>query len=1160
MARKATPGTPGSVKFNLKDGNKLLTRLDLPRLKALLTRLFPNAQQIQYSPYGVRINCVATPVTGHIDNSPSMYFDVQRGTVKCKACQYFTRNILQLLQDSKGFSYRDGMAELVTITGVRLVSEKVEAELEAYEVHTLALQTLLHACSQYGLKLLAPPQGDTEDARDYDELTRHAAGPVLDWLFRQRGHKPEYMGQLPYGIVPPKPIINRYVEQRLVDLSDADYRRFQTTHLSPERREKVLARVKTILEPVTTEWTNTVAFFNGHTMRTPARVRLRRPDVNDEKDNNYLTLPGYTEEEPLGYFGLYAPHLGGLTPAEGQAIRLFLVEGENDTISAQERLFDRGMTNQLFIGSNGAFNELDELCTAGFDSVNIMSDHPSESRGKGDVWLRGRLMTAQEIAPRIFMGWPELDRLTPGTPKDPDDVIQLGGFDQFKRLVIDDAARTFVPVDSWAMDRALEASSGIAPDEVREKTAVAVKFGECVRDAAQLSQYIDKICASLGITPSVVRSLIVRSKDDEAGFISRFVDLYRREFHVLYKEDSMRGGIMFLHHRATDRTIMFGMSDGEGILTSLSNVVGDIHEFVSNNVGIPAWLLPQTQTPVGQPIRELQKVLSMYAKIALQSVYQGVPSKSECTFLGQGTHLIDDPNVPFGQYFYVVNGSSVYKGLFALDASRTVNWVKLDGPSDATYIFSRESAAVCAEIQSVADLNEGNDISLEELGRAIDDVEIAVREGWSTLSTALDAQYVAYSLFTYSSPHFCPSTTHLEIVGQMSSGKSTLLSLYCGGQYPQLQLCAWAKGLLNYSPASIYQGFNASTIAMCLDEHTRDLAMNTMKTMQVQNVNELLRQVIFPGGAVVTRGDQDGQTRTMRVRTNVATSSIFPAHDAQDASRRYTIETVKVEGKKDPTTVINQYIPQERLRRIKRIFALASFHYQRDYQDHYKAIEKELSSASMVFSYAVDTRFLRNFYAIGAVMALLGRDWRAFVTQCAESRKARMQANSKNTLANQLFDTIFRTNNVRVGSSGVSSAAALLGSKDGRAVALNGSLCGVFYQEETGYMVFDWITLLSPNGILHRSEAFNKASPQLLKYQLDQHHAALREHEYDVKAVTDWLRGYSVHSGGTDISVLEMKKIVDELREHAVARPVENERPRAAHGDGPPGLRSINNF
>jgi len=1158
MARKATPGTPGSVKFNLKDGNKLLTRFDLPRFKALLSRLFPNVQQVQFSPYGVKINCIATPVTGHIDNTPSMFIDVQRGTVKCKACGYFTRNILQLLQDSKGLSYRDGMAELVNVTGVRLVSEKVEAELEAYEIHTLALQTLLHACSQYGLKLLSPPQGDGEDAKDYDEITRHAAGPVLEWLFRQRGHKPEYMGQLPYGIVPPRHIVERYVMERLVAISDADYRRYQLTHLSPERREKVLARAKVILEPVGLEWTNTVAYFNGHTMRTPARIRLRRPDVDDEKDGNYLTLPGYTEEEPLGYFGLYAPHLGGLTPSEGQAIRLYLVEGENDTISAQERLFDRGMTNHLFVGSNGAFNELDELCTAGFDSVNILSDHPSETRGKGDVWLRGRLLTAQEISPRVFMGWAELDRLTPGSPKDPDDVIQLGGFDQFKRLVIDEASRTFVPVDAWALDRALEASSGIAPDEAREKTAVAVKFGECVRDAAQLSQYIDKICAALGVTPSVVRGLIVRSKDDEAGFISRFVDLYKREFHILYKEDTMRGGLLFLHHRATDRTIMFGMSDGEGILTSLSNVVGDVHEFVANNVGLPAWLLPQTQTPVGQPIRELQKVLSMYAKIALQSVYLGVPSKSECTFLGQGTHLIDDPNVAFGQFFYVVNGPHVYKGTFATDGARHVEWHKLDGPSDGKYIFSRDSTALCAEIQSVADLKDGNEVTLEELGRAIDDVEVAVRDGWSTLTTELDAQYVAYSLFTYSSPHYCPSTTHIEIVGQMSSGKSTLLSLYCGGQYPQLQLCAWAKGLLNYSPASIYQGFNASTVAMCLDEHTRDLAMNTMKTMQVQNVNELLRQVIFPGGAVVTRGDQDGQTRTMRVRTNVATSSIFPAHDAQDASRRYTIETVKVEGKKDPASVIHQSIPEEKMRRIKRLFAIGSFRFQREYMDHYAIVEKELSSASMTFSYAVDTRFLRNFYAIGAVMAMLGRDWRAFVHKCAESRKARLQANAKNTLANQLFDTIFRTNNVRVGASGVSSVAALLGSKDGRAVALNGSLCGVFYQEETGYMVFDWITLLSPNGILHRSEAFNKASPQLLKYQLDQHHAALREHQYDVKAVTDWLRGYSIHSGGTDISVLTMNDIVIDLREHAVARPVEHERP--ARGDGPPGLRSINNF
>lgn len=1153
MTRKAQPGPQGAIKFSLKDGYKVLQKLDVTRLKALITRLFPAAQQIPHGPHAIRINCIVTPVTGHIDNDPSMIVNVQRGYVQCKACNYYNRNILQVLQDAKGLSYRDAMSELVAITGVRIVSEKVEAELEAYEVHTLAMQALLWACAQYGTKLWSPPSEGTDDAKDYDAIAVHAAGPVLDWMFRHRAHKPEYMGQLPYGIMPPKHVVERYVGERLEALAEAEYRRFNLTHLTLERREKVLARVKTILEPVGLEWVNTVAFFNGHGMRTPSRIRLRRPDVNDEKDNNYLTLPGFTEEAPLGYFGLYAPHLGGLTPAEGAAIRLYVVEGENDAITAQERLLEEGYTNYLFVATNGAFNELDELVPAGFDKGYIVSDHPSEARGKGDVWLKGRLMTAGEFEPRVFMGWPELDRLTPGTPKDPDDAIQLGKFQDFKRIVIDEVNKYFVPVDAWALDRVLEAASGIDPEEVREKTAVAVKFGECVRDASQLSQYIDKVCAALGLTPSVVRSLVVRSKDDEQGFIARLVDLYRREFHVLYKEDTMRGGLLLLHHRAADRTVTFAVNDGEAILAALSNVVGDVHEYLSNNVGIPVWLLPQTQTPIMQPIRELQKILSHYVKIALQTIYMGVMAKNECTILGQGVHVIDDPHVPRAKFFYVVNGQACYKGVYLDDVNDDVKWVKLDGPSDGKYLFTREAEPVCAEIQSVADLVEGNAATLEDFANAIGEVEKAIALGWTTLTTDLDARFVAHSLATYSAPHLCPSTTHIEIVGQMSSGKSTMLSLYCGGQYPELQLCGWAKGLLNYSPASIYQGFNASTVALCLDEHTRDLSMTTQKSIQVQNVNELLRQVIFPGGAVVTRGDRDGQTRTMRVRTNVVTSSIFPAHDAQDASRRYTIETVKVHGKKDPATVLAQTIPKERMRSIRKLFTVGTFRFYTNYMAHYKAIERELSSASMQFSYAVDTRFLRNFYAVGAIMAMLGKDWREFVRACAEGRKASMEANANNTLASQLFDTIFRTNAVRVGSSGVSSVSALLANKDSKSLALNGALSGALYQDATGYLIFDWITLLSPNGILHRSEAYNKATPQLLKYQLDQHPNALRPHQYDVKALISWLQGFSVHSHGADISVLDLKKIVADLREHAVARPVEDRPER--NNDAPPGFQ-----
>lgn len=1152
MARKAN----GPTKFSFQDGHKLLTLLDIQQLKTLIEQTFPEHRVTQIGSTAIKVNCLAGSFTNHIDNNPSMYVDVSRGTIKCKACNYFSRNLLQLFQDARGWSYRETLSQILTYTGKRLVSEKIEGDVEAYDIHNTAVSTLLWVCTTYAQRLLAPPV-DPEDRKNYDDIALHAAEPVLQWLFQHRGHKPEILGQMPYGIWPPQHLTLSYAEERLNALADAQYSRFQNTFLTPDRRGKILERIKAIAEPAGSEWTNAVAFFNGHGMRTPGKIRLRRAQIDNEMDGNYLTLPGFTPDEPIGYFGLFAQHLSGLDPSEAKALRFYLVEGENDAISAQEQFLALGTTGYVFLASNGSHNDLDALIAAGLDTVYVVSDHPT--RGKGDAWLRGRLLTGAEIGVKVFRGWSALDAVG-STIKDPDAVIQAGGFDLFRRTLIDEVDKWFVPVDVWALDRALEEAATLGPDDVRERTALAVSYGETVRNAAQLSQFIERVCERLRLTPAIVRGMIVRSKDDEQSFIARILDVMNRLFHPLFKEDTSRGAVLYLHHRTKDRTIRFGTDDGAGALSALANVVGDTHAFFESQVGIPPWVVPQQGPAAMQPVRELQRIFADYLKIAIQSLFQDVPTREECTLYGQGVHAIEDPHAPFGIVFIVVNGMCVYEGTYVADGSLTLEWKKLDGPSRGRALFLTEAMPMFPELRSVADLEEANFYGIDDVRVYLGKLTGFYKAGWRTLHTELDAVFLAYYQAAFSAPHLSASKVHLELVGQPSSGKSTALSTFTGGQFPNLQICPWAKGLVNYSSASIYQGFNRSSATMGLEEFTRDLSMTTAKTAQVQSISELLRQVIFPGGAVISRALPQGGTRQMIVRTNVVTASIHPAHDPQDASRRLTVETVKFEGLADPSILFAETFPQEDLTRMRKVLGLGLIKFYRPYREYFEKIERELATGKVVKSFAVDTRFLRNFYPIAPLMALLGEDWRDFVVRATEARRGRLTANARSSVTTQLFDTLFRTNNLRVGQSGaITSVAVMLGSKDpARWLALNHAQAGVYYFEELKYLVVDWISVVAPGGLLHRVEPYCRTTPNLLKYQLDQHPKAMREHAYDTGRVLALLRSFGGVMRTDEITVVSVGELVDDLRDSFVERITpasERDRDRSTADDGPPGLR-----
>lgn len=1120
------------------DAIELMRRLDMGRLRQLITQTFPATKVTQVSTQILQMNCL-TP--GHPDVHPSFYIDLKRGRAFCKspACGYSTRNLLQLLQDCRGWSYAEGLAQVQAITGTRLVSEKLDAAYEDLDQHRTAMSTLAWAVNTFLVGMIAPPDGDAA----YDPIAQHAASGALAWLFEHRGHKKDLAAYFSYGLWPPLHHLLALCEKRLGDMASEEYRAGHTARLSPDRREKILERIRRLAESVGTEWVYSVAFITGHDFNTPARIRLRRPDAEDQKQGNIFTLAGHVPDEPYGYFGLYAPHLAGLTKREARSLRVLVVEGEHDALSVAEGLLAESVTAWTVIGACGddgtaSSNEIDALADAGIEVVYLLHDHPDPELGKGEGWLRKKLTTARKVDPRVFVRWREL-RAENQLAKDPDDVIRLAGFRHFRRVVLDDD-KSFVASDEWAIERAIEEGRDL-PD-VRERTAKAAKYGECLAHPERLANFLDKVAGPLGVAPGVVRSQIVRGQDDEAGFIGRIADTIVHDLHFLYKEDTIKGSIVHAYHKDTQRPVRFQVDDGPGILTALSNVVGDVHDYFSQRVGLPAWLSDARATEAGSPVlRELQKPLADYTRIALQRLFHGLPSREECEIVGLGPHLRENAEAPYGVLQYINNGNRVMRCRFSDAEKLTAEY--LPGPSDGKMLFTLSPQPFRGHCRTPEDIEWGNTVTIEDLAGVLRDFT-ELFNCWAFRRGKLEAVTAALSLFHTAVPHFCPDKIIFGLTGPTGSGKSKFMALFCGGQHPDLCMIDWATYQSNYTPAGLYNFFDGSTNLMALEEFTAD-ALHRMKAQQVEDIMELVRQVPFPGGAQVRRM-YGGVSRVMTIHTNVMVTSVNPPRDIQDANRRLEIETVKVVGHKDPAIEMYRKFTPERLAYMRRALNLGLLKFYGRYRAHYNLIAPCLAT-EMAGELKVESRFLRSLAGPATMLAMLGGDWKKFVTECVAARRDTLDAYAHSTPTNILFDTLLRTNGVRIGPN-YTSVMALLAEPDKWGV-LNGTSCGAFYNDLKGYLVIDWIAALSNGGVLNRAEPWCREPYHRLKYQLDQHTTAANFQEYGELGVEDFLNACGVSSQPHTVTVLRVGAFVSKLREMNLRRSSVAAAPPASSGE-----------
>jgi hypothetical protein len=1139
MAKK--PATKGNNSQTHKQGNGLFSRLGAAKIRQVVEALIPSLDLDKPRSFIFRdgdvleTNCI---LRDHKDDTPSCKIDCRRGTIHCygAGCGYHSSNLLQWLQDATGLSFKEIATQVHTVTGVRAVNDKVTKELEELDDHQQMVTLAMRVFNEHLARCIKPPTGEQPYARDYSAPFMSVIKHTLDWLFVERGRDPKHVLSLPYGILPSQEMAVRFAKDILDRMAEGYGTAQRAAKLSPERRTKIEALFEAMMEGVDTRWIHCVTFHTGYGLTTPGCIRLRLP--RDDKTDGTDTLPGskFSPDDPIGYFGLYLPQYRTFSPQEVKDLHVIVVEGENDTLAYVEKLLDSGKVGVRVVASIGKHNGLDPLVDAGIQRAYLFGDEPSEDYGKGEDWLRHMLASSERIDARPFVGWQELRE---GSPKDPDDAIRAHGFDKVYALTAGANAR-YASAEAWALDRLVDNTAGLGASDMREKLRWGIEFGKCVRNHASLSVYLEQAGRVIGIPPAALRRELVKVDNTEEGYVARLADVLLHEFHRTCRNDTdgKGGGSIELFHRTTQTRLAFYLTDGKGMLAQLSAVFGDMWRFFKDQVGLP----PQYEDPNldGVPtfdsLPDKLRNLTGYLEMAMHTVAQGIPSRSECEEIGQGCRFMDDPQRPGTKAFYVLNGFHVYKGVVRSEPEASVDWAKLAGPSDGKYIFLVDKEKTwCEEIRTVEDLIAGNAVTREDLHEALRGAQGIFQRFWRLKHGETDAQFLAYHLAALATGYAYRTKSVVHFLGDTNAGKSTLLSFFGGTQVPRFRLVEAADYRPNYTAAFICQHWDRVTTAMLLDEFEAEQTSKTShKGIQVENISELIRQIASEGGTPASRGGSDGRTRTYHLHTFVMLTSMLKATLPQDNNRRMAIEIYRNDGIAPEVGVFDE-TPPEQLHRWRRMLSIGLFKFVPELIRHYEAVRTSIARVKRV-DFSVPARFTDNLVPAVAAMSFFGVDWETYLVKTFHERRSALQEVLEDTAANALVQRILGTPNVNVGGDSRASISQLL-SREDQVPLLNDAGCGASFDKDRKLLIIEWYTITSTGGLLSRTGEYNSMGAGQLKHMFDQHPDAARTHEYAALNIEATLRAFGRGSSMRTVSALKLSAYVDNLRNVGVTAP-----------------------
>jgi len=882
----------------------------------------------------------------HAEKTPSFHVDPVSGFAHCFGGSCPTKHVwnpVRLAADIMGIGYAQAIRQLKSRFGVVLPSayannvQKIEENDDLKRV----LRTVMN-------RELCDALVDPEDPKfAYLEATK-----LIGW-FRERGLPEDVIHQLPIGVIP----THERLYDRLDELPNGkEYREAAHTYLRD--------CFTTPGNPM--KYEGFLAFFYYKSPTEIGRIRIRKPGT----PKVYALDDPY--EQQVGFFGLNMyPEL--MNALDNHA--LHIIEGEFDALSIIAHQLANGRSDVCAVGTGGTMMEshVDELSTFGFVKKYLIPDNDRP----GIEWARTILSENKDVN-RVFTWDDDLDQQI----KDVDQAIRVYGFDDFYDRLTDESSYQFN--HEWANAQVTKRMALIPPGDLEEHNKLVIEFGKALSKDSEREAFIAYVTEEFGMSREVIVQHIAPD-DTPEGFKYRVAKRLQEEYYFLSDDISGGTSMLVIAWSRRKRVVRkFPMDAEKKIRAALQCDIGLLEDYTKKHFGIPDFIQYKLG-PKGQLVErsdmDISKMLTHYYSHAFTVASKNIEPAERLVQLGQGVHYIDNPDEN-ERVIYVVNGTHFFRGVFSQDGEE-VTYENIDCPRFENYIFNLNNAPWSVNIKTVKDL--------EEASSQCDPVEVYQKVkkildiGWKFYNHELESMFLAADTMYTTVADLFKTVVMADVTGVTHSGKTTLLQIIGGHEFPGYRLCEATETLSDFSAAGMRNLMSGHKLRLFIDEfEDNDFGVGrpSRKSAAVREILDIIRNM-SSGGADSVRGDTSGGFLRFKLQFPLTVSGIYTMQEARDLNRFVHIRTQRIDGFTNPIVPIQKAFSIKDMQKLRRQLTLCWFSRIPELLKAFEEVKNDFAGGANLPA-GMYSRMTDNFLPAATILKLVGEDHVKFVQKFSE--------------------------------------------------------------------------------------------------------------------------------------------------------------------------------
>ena len=999
----------------------------------------------------------------HDDNDPSFYIYPSKGYAKCFGCGYYETDPVRLVEHFMDGNKTEAINHLRDKRGISVLTKSALAELESQRLNQVMKQEVFSATHQLMCDAIADPTNtDYSFAKD-----------TLDWLINARKIDKGIIHSLPLGIFPELGKLNAALTRRY----HVNRRLFEAGKTTKEPDDVVQASFNYFKDYVHGDNLAGSVVLPLHVTPTDiGRLKLRKPKKDGSKD---FLIPEDPFENMLGLFGLGWEMYKPFFTKKADVDYIFVTEGEFDVLSLMSR-FMSGKGSAKFpivsAGGRGGADYIEPIVEAvGCVKAYLIGDAPDS---KGDEIVRSWLEGIKRVKTRVFTGWGEMP-----LAGDIDEAVDKFGEPKVTKAIFSDASSNYTTPGLWAMEAARDEIDDLEEKDFRTIIETGALHGKYLMNRLDRAEFVELLSSTYSVSASLLMREISSREDSEDGFVHSCADAIQQLFYVVGTEPSGSTRKLVFYHRENKQYHRLELDNDKSIAAEFAPIAGTIVSFIERHVGFPSFL-ETPENSEGNVRQKLDKQLRFFLREACLSLAEGVPNM-ETRQLRQGYHALTTAagtNVE-----YIVCGPDIFRITREGDK---VTYTALEGPSDPEHgvVFKLLSQTGTIEqpwLPGGMTVDRLEAAKKHDISKLYHDLVKVFDTAYRFKHHNITPRLLAALMLTFPISGALARPVLMFITGDTSSGKTSLLSTFCGLGYKGMQLLYAAQGSESYTMASVAAMADNDARLLALDEFESD---DVKKGEAVGGILEMFRPLIS-GDATRTKGHPSGsQMTSQHFKMPVIFSAIQGAAKPQDANRMLLVEMQKRKNHDSPGTIMRDTFGADGIKDMANQIAMGMYphaakiaEYEKEIIDSFNAIQDKLPCK-------MEWRYGSSLFGVLALMRFVGEDWEKFLYDYVDAHAATLQRVSQVSESETTLTNMLRHPAIAQEGGRKATIAELLVSPETRC-DINSSEYGAFYDPDQKL-----ILLLLDTAIVkllpYHQRKFGQTSVQI-KNTLDRHPTAL---------------------------------------------------------------------